>query len=617
MAVAVFVLTNPIWIPFQYPPVIAAWLTTGGWASLIAGVLILVATILRNRRRSYRFVLGASGLSLLPLNPLAVALLPLTVWVLQFLRRPDVRSEFETSTRGCFRPPLGRLRVLTSLIAGTGMLGVMLFIETDRAEIIVDVLDESITVRVTQDGQEVRILKDGEKRITFVPSGEYELSATGPEEKYDISKRKITLSRNGKAFVTVRSVRKPRPVRKVDPKEHPRYDDAIKMADLWLRLVHGKDYGNAYDRLASTKMRQLVTRDDFVAATKALRNPLGSMGPHYNRRIEFKTTMPGIGAGDYMVFSWEVSFGRFEEMIERLTLVQEDGKWKTIGYHLTKAPEKPGAQKDGNAGLIITNSIGLRLRLIPDGEFLMGSPNDERDRWTAAEHQHKVRLTKPYYIGVYEVTQEEYRKVTGHDPFEFSPTGLGAEQVEGLDTSRFPAESISWHDAVEFCEKLSARPEERQAGRKYVLPTEAQWEFACRAGTTTPFYTGHTIDETQANIHLERTTTVGSFPPNAFGLFDMAGNVEEWTNDKFGLKYYNESPVDDPKGPIASNIVPGQDARSLRGGGHSSGKKRQRSARRMYIPSTLRSAAMGFRVVINLEGNAARKAQDVLKAQSQ
>ena len=210
----------------------------------------------------------------------------------------------------------------------------------------------------------------------------------------------------------------------------------------------------------------------------------------------------------------------------------------------------------------IENSIGMRLRLIPAGEFVMGSPPGEWARMNrdGVETQHRVVVPRPAYAGVFEVTQGEYRRVTGTNPSHFAPTGLGAGQVADLRWEQLPVDSVSSLDAGEFCRQLSARPEERAAGRVYRLPTEEEWEYACRAGTTTPFHVGESLSSLQANVHPDpvyrgvqqvgpdrgRPVPVGSFPANAFGLHDMHGNVLEWT----------------------TTVVPGHPERRITRGGH-------------------------------------------------
>ena len=128
----------------------------------------------------------------------------------------------------------------------------------------------------------------------------------------------------------------------------------------------------------------------------------------------------------------------------------------------------------------------------------MGSPRVEAGRLDD-EEQHEVEITRPFYMGMYTVTQAEYEEVMGQNPSYFSATGDGKDKVAGMDTRQFPVEMVTWNDAVEFCRKLSQLPAEQQAGRVYRLPTEAEWEYSCRAGTTTPFHFGNSLSSNQAN----------------------------------------------------------------------------------------------------------------------
>lgn len=193
------------------------------------------------------------------------------------------------------------------------------------------------------------------------------------------------------------------------------------------------------------------------------------------------------------------------------------------------------------AGTIV-NSIGMKFVPIPAGAFLMGAPEDCPFADPVEEFQHRVRITKPFLLGMHQVTQSQYEKVVQKNPSFFKGPDL-------------PVEHLTWKEAHRFCELLSALPAEVAAGRQYRLPTEAEWEYACRAGTITMFNTGETLELHQARFAtMERsspkpTAPVGSYPPNAWGLYDMHGNVWEWTADWFSSKYFKRSPVDDPTGP--------------------------------------------------------------------
>jgi formylglycine-generating enzyme required for sulfatase activity len=198
--------------------------------------------------------------------------------------------------------------------------------------------------------------------------------------------------------------------------------------------------------------------------------------------------------------------------------------------------------------------------------------------WLKAEGpRHEVTITKAFHMGVFEVTQEEYEKVMSKNPSYFSSTGGGKDKVSG-STRTFPVETVSWEDADEFCKKLTALAAEKKAGRQYRLPTEAEWEYACRGGDSSHiFYTSKTgsdsLSSAEANFHgnypyggspkeeyKARTCKVGSYKANKFVLFDMHGNVLEWCQDYFDEKVYEEKDKRDPQSLKLSKY------RVLRGG---------------------------------------------------
>ena len=241
----------------------------------------------------------------------------------------------------------------------------------------------------------------------------------------------------------------------------------------------------------------------------------------------------------------------------------------------------------------VVNSIGMHFRRLPPGVFRMGSPPDEPQRG-ADETPHPVRLTRPFALGVFLVTQEQYRQVTRANPSQFrGEAGL-------------PVDSVTWDEARAFCAALGALPEEKRLGHTYRLPTEAEWEYACRAGTRTPFWFGARIGTDRANYdgttvygpdgtpgpYLEATTPVDRFPANPWGLHDMHGNLLQWCEDRYGP--YAEGEQTDPRGP------PGGEGgvRVLRGGAWCSDAAQCRAARRRGNAAADRFGFVGFRVVL-------------------
>lgn len=245
------------------------------------------------------------------------------------------------------------------------------------------------------------------------------------------------------------------------------------------------------------------------------------------------------------------------------------------------------------------NSIGMKFALIPAGTFLMGSPPEEKRR-SKDEEQHEVEITRPFYLGVFAVNQKQWQAVMGSNPSSFNPEHVGS------NTDDFPVESVSWPDVQSFLEKLASLEEEKKAGRTYRLPTEAEWEYACRGGAAAyqVFHYGNSLTSTQANFngnypyeaapgpYLERTSRVGSYQPNSFGLYDMHGNVWEWCSDWYDKDYYTKSPRCDPTGPAEGS------SRAIRGGSWDCFGQRSRSAWRNGIEPENRYEYLGFRVVL-------------------
>ena len=223
------------------------------------------------------------------------------------------------------------------------------------------------------------------------------------------------------------------------------------------------------------------------------------------------------------------------------------------------------------------DSIGMEFKLIPAGTFTMGE----------GDKAHEVTLTQPFKMGIHEVTQAQYEQVMG----------VNASKYKGADN---PVETVSWEDAVEFCRKLSELPAEKAAGNVYRLPTEAEWEYACRAGTTTKYSFGD--DESKLGDYGwfsensgTKTHPVGGKKPNAWGLYDMYGNVWEWCQDWHGD--YPSGAVTDPAGATS-----GSDRVDRGGCWYNSAGFCRSAARGWGIPSFRYSSYGGFRVCLSPSG---------------
>jgi uncharacterized protein (TIGR02996 family) len=244
----------------------------------------------------------------------------------------------------------------------------------------------------------------------------------------------------------------------------------------------------------------------------------------------------------------------------------------------------------------LANSVEMRFALIPAGTFWMGSPRGEPHRNTDEGPRHLVTLTRSYCLGVAPVTRGQYAAVTGVRRGRSSPRG--AAKVRKGTAGALPVGNVSWDEAVAFCEAMSALKEEKEAGRVYRLPTEAEWEHACRAGMRSgAFFFGDELDTRQANIReerLRRGSAAGEHLPNAWGLYDMHGNVWEWTATRYGP--YPAGPVTDPAGPDTGTLW------VYRGGSWKYEQWTSRAAYRVNFQPTTRFEDVGFRVAVNWEG---------------
>lgn len=239
--------------------------------------------------------------------------------------------------------------------------------------------------------------------------------------------------------------------------------------------------------------------------------------------------------------------------------------------------------KAGSPGLkreTYKNSVGMEFVLIPPGSFKMGLSKEFRSPCQDDMPSHMVTIRKPFYIGKYEVTQEQWLAVMNKNPSKFKG-------------KKHPVERVSWLDAREFIKKLN----QMEKTGTYRLPTEAEWEYACRANTKTLYYFGDSEKQLPeyawyCDKSMHTTHPAGQLKPNAFGLYDTLGNVWEWCYDAYERDYYMDSPAVDPRGPVSGSC------RVIRGGSwHSIAPYRLRCSFRFFYTLNGRLANLGFRLV--------------------
>lgn len=259
------------------------------------------------------------------------------------------------------------------------------------------------------------------------------------------------------------------------------------------------------------------------------------------------------------------------------------GQGLATGANTEGTAKNPGTQTaKGLITLDLGSGVTLELVHVPEGTFYMGSEENEKDRDRSEGPARRVQITESFYLGKYEITQDQYAAVMGNNPSHFSGRNL-------------PVDSVRWNDAVAFCQRLSTK-----TGRKVRLPTEAEWEYACRAGTDTRFYWGNDADSSQVGDYAwhktnssRRTHAVGQKQANSLGIHDMSGNVWEWCTDWYADSYRN-APRVNPKGREPGNY------RVLRGGCWDSDAWCCRSANRgWFAPVYHRFDNFGFRVALD------------------
>jgi formylglycine-generating enzyme required for sulfatase activity len=379
------------------------------------------------------------------------------------------------------------------------------------------------------------------------------------------------------------------------------YEDSVRAADGQQRqalIVAQDEYLTKLKEASDSALEanDLKAANEIEAARKAIARKKPFVLPTYQLAIDAQRThedsVQATNAQHLVALKQaeEVYQKELQAALDSAIAAKDLTEANRIDAVMQLMPQKIDTRND--TGKLVfsrtTNSIGMTFVLVPAGEFMMGSPPSEPGR-RADEILHRVRLTKSFEMGIYEVTQAHYEHVVGHNPSRF----------KGLDN---PVEKVSWADAVEFCRLLSAFPAEQAAGRSYRLPTEAEWEYACRAGTTTAYSFGE--DESQLGLYAwfdknsnKSTHPVGRKKPNAWGLHDMHGNVKEICSDFYESDYHQKIVSVDPQGPSAGSAV------VCKGGCWSRSDLNAHPALRGYITPTDNSLdILGFRVVLSSAG---------------
>ena len=277
----------------------------------------------------------------------------------------------------------------------------------------------------------------------------------------------------------------------------------------------------------------------------------------------------------------------------------------------------------GAVKTLVIEDVEFSFRWAPPGTFTMGSPETELYR-NRNEVLREVTIKSGFWILATPVTQRQFMLTKKRNPAAFCSTGSFHYRVVDLDTSEFPIDNVSWNAAAIYCRKLSQKLRKAKEPFSFDLPTEEEWEYACRAGTSTPFFWGDTWSPDKANCNgrspygptaplwdddgftLERPTPVGSYPPNAWGIYDMHGNISEWVADWYPA--YEDSPdcpelfadwryPDSTEESLAQEF-PRERYKIFRGGSWREGAWAARSAARGFVSADLKDWTFGFRVVL-------------------
>ncbi|MEI2581756.1 SUMF1/EgtB/PvdO family nonheme iron enzyme [Scytonema sp. PRP1] len=412
--------------------------------------------------------------------------------------------------------------------------------------------------------------------------------------------------------------------RQVNKQKPNSWESQLLQAQQWTALAYTKKRDEAARKLAD-ELRQAYLQNnkaELVRLSEVIETLAEPLAEEYEPLLVVARGYGALARGD------ETGIVRVQNQLQQLlgsgetiniegvTLERPEMNWGQIprlqrfSFEVVTVNRRGDIiKRETKQARYFTEDLGNRITLymvaIPGGKFLMGSP--EGEGYDSEKPQHEVTV-QPFFMGKYPVTQAQWRAVAALPRIN---RDLHPEPSDFKSDDR-PVESVAWYDVVEFCARLS-----RRTGREYRLPSEAEWEYACRAGTTTPFHFGETITYELANYRAsqrfgdepqgesrQQTTAVGTFPPNAFGLYDMHGNVWEWCADTWHHKY--EGAPTDGSAWVKKVNENDNNARLLRGGSWNYDPEFCRSANRYSLFPDLDFYLNGFRVVC---GAAARTLQ--------
>ena len=502
------------------------------------------------------------------------------------------------------------------------LFGIIISLRTTEGTLVVEVNEPGAKVEVLDEAGQVEITdQSGEGKLVFsIDPGKHRIKVQ--KAGFEFFAQDFTLEKRGEKTISVR-LEKPEPVSGTLLVKVNESDATVEVLSEQGKIesMYRSGQNPIAVELPAGKYKLSVRKDGFDFYADDFQIQAGK-----ERKIDIALNKTN-GASAALTGSVSVNAGR--QVVNggdagKSSYIGSDGKGNLPSdapppaiapFDEQKAKEHQQAwAKYLGVPVEMTNSVGMKFMLIPPGEFDMGSsqadieyftkksseqhqPQSTTDRISSEGPKHRVLISKDFYLSTFEVTQGEYEQVTGTNPSKHTKAGKSAAQVTNKDTSRFPIENIIWDDAHKFCELLSASPQERAAHRVYRLTTEAEWEYACRAGSESIYGCGDDISHLAERAWYGgkqssgTTHAVGEKLPNAWGLFDMQGNAWELCADWCDWDYYQRSPKIDPPGPASGT------GHVLRGGSFGDIYPLQlRCAFRANLQQGIRLGYIGFRV---------------------